>query len=143
MRPGGRPAVHYIYALTRFVSREADPFDAYRLKRRSTRSAYAKFQESAPNRRERFLEVQRVQTSLLLENEEVRAALARLFDTTDSDDVPQARPAYGFGSIFPTAYLCASGLVEPASKTGTVELESTIYYSGAIDLKLHCVFRVE
>jgi hypothetical protein len=94
------------------------------------------------SRKESLAGVQEVELSLLVENAEVREAIGRLFKTTDHGDFVSRHPR-GLGSVFDVAYRWSAGFVQPGAQSGTVELETTIFFREAFDLRIHSVFRVE
>lgn len=146
LRPGGPPAVHEVFALTRFSSRFPNPLQEYQLKRRVTRKVASLPHGSEPA--QPMENIEGVEMSLLVENVEVADALARLFNTVGHEEL-FSRHARGLGSRFDRAFRCATAFVEPeaaAGKTvlrGQVEIESTILCRDLPDLTIHSIFRVE
>lgn len=139
--PQGRPTAYRLYALCRYTPLSPTPLDDYEVKSRITRASVAKLPSQARAKR-RLATVEPVQMALLLENIEVQKAIGRLFHTVDHGALT-AISTMGWGSVFEAAFLCNSAFVEPGSSTGAVELETTIYYAGLTDLKLHSILRVE
>ena len=146
LRPGGPPAVHEIFVLTRFSSRFPNPLQEYRLKRRVTRKVASLPQGCG--RAQDMDNIVGVEMSLLVENVEVADALARLFNTVGHDEL-FSRHARGLGSRFDRALRCATAFVEPEATLGKkvlrgqVEVESTIFCREVPDLTIHSIFRVE
>ncbi len=146
MKQGGRPAVHDVYALTRFSSRSENPLEEYALKRRVTRKMGSLSKDHEVKRK--FTMMQEQDARVLVENIEIHEALSRLFNTVGHDDFV-SRESRGMGSLFDRCFFCGSAFIEPVPldrpkfTPGAAEVETTIYCGDAVDLTLHSVFRVD